>query len=151
MKISDIFESRTCGRCGGSGSYSYNPRHGTMCYGCNGRRRVFTGADQHLAADLLRARERAGRYTPGEVKVGDRIRVRDDHTFKMTWLTVATLENDEQFSSIRVTSEGGAEASIHFMDDVERAFTIEDVLALCENPETVARVRAAQARATEAA
>jgi len=30
------FETQTCSRCGGSGSYSYNQRHGAMCYGCNG-------------------------------------------------------------------------------------------------------------------
>lgn len=28
----------TCTRCGGSGSYSFNQRDGTRCYGCNGRR-----------------------------------------------------------------------------------------------------------------
>jgi len=26
----------TCGRCGGSGQYSYNHRDGTTCWGCNG-------------------------------------------------------------------------------------------------------------------
>lgn len=26
----------TCGRCGGSGHYSYNPINGTKCFGCNG-------------------------------------------------------------------------------------------------------------------
>ncbi len=26
----------TCGRCGGSGSYSFNLRDGTVCYGCMG-------------------------------------------------------------------------------------------------------------------
>lgn len=26
----------TCGRCGGSGRYAYNPVDGTRCYGCNG-------------------------------------------------------------------------------------------------------------------
>lgn len=25
-----------CPRCGGSGNYSYNPMHGTVCYGCGG-------------------------------------------------------------------------------------------------------------------
>lgn len=28
--------TETCSRCGGSGSYSFNLRHGSMCYGCNG-------------------------------------------------------------------------------------------------------------------
>lgn len=29
-------ETTTCTRCNGSGHHSYNPRHGTVCYGCNG-------------------------------------------------------------------------------------------------------------------
>lgn len=29
-------KTKTCGRCNGTGSYSYNPRHGTMCLGCGG-------------------------------------------------------------------------------------------------------------------
>lgn len=30
------FEKETCGRCGGSGRYSYNSMHGSVCYGCGG-------------------------------------------------------------------------------------------------------------------
>lgn len=30
------FESKTCSRCGGSGHFSFNLMHGTMCYGCQG-------------------------------------------------------------------------------------------------------------------
>ncbi len=30
------YEKKECTRCGGSGSYSFNLRHGTMCYGCSG-------------------------------------------------------------------------------------------------------------------
>lgn len=30
------FESKTCGRCGGSGRYSYNQLDGDRCYGCRG-------------------------------------------------------------------------------------------------------------------
>lgn len=29
-------EKAPCGRCGGSGRYSFNHRDGTRCYGCNG-------------------------------------------------------------------------------------------------------------------
>jgi hypothetical protein len=32
-----MFESEYCGRCGGSGSYSWNAMHGDRCYGCNGQ------------------------------------------------------------------------------------------------------------------
>ena len=31
-----IFESATCGRCGGSGNYSFNLVNGTRCFGCGG-------------------------------------------------------------------------------------------------------------------
>jgi hypothetical protein len=30
------FEIKTCGRCGGSGHYSYCQRYGTRCFGCGG-------------------------------------------------------------------------------------------------------------------
>lgn len=30
------FEAETCGRCGGSGNYSFNQIDGTRCYGCGG-------------------------------------------------------------------------------------------------------------------
>ena len=30
------FEVETCGRCGGSGRYSFNLMHGDRCYGCGG-------------------------------------------------------------------------------------------------------------------
>lgn len=36
------FETKTCSRCGGSGHYSFNLMHGTMCYGCNGSGIQFT-------------------------------------------------------------------------------------------------------------
>ena len=29
-------KTKTCGRCNGTGSYSYNPQYGTMCLGCGG-------------------------------------------------------------------------------------------------------------------
>lgn len=31
-----LFEHECCGRCGGSGQYSYNQMDGTRCYGCGG-------------------------------------------------------------------------------------------------------------------
>jgi DnaJ-class molecular chaperone len=36
------FESKTCSRCGGSGNYSFNLMHGTMCYGCSGSGEQYT-------------------------------------------------------------------------------------------------------------
>lgn len=36
------FETKTCARCGGSGSYSFNLMHGSRCYGCGGTGKVLT-------------------------------------------------------------------------------------------------------------
>lgn len=30
------YEKEPCGRCGGSGQYSWNSMHGSTCYGCSG-------------------------------------------------------------------------------------------------------------------
>lgn len=37
MRENDL-DARTCGRCGGSGRFSYNQIDGDRCYGCNGRK-----------------------------------------------------------------------------------------------------------------
>jgi len=34
--MAHIFETKSCGRCGGSGNYSFNLMHGSRCYGCGG-------------------------------------------------------------------------------------------------------------------
>ena len=38
-----------CGRCGGSGRYSFNMMDGDRCYGCGGCGKVYTGADKYVA------------------------------------------------------------------------------------------------------
>lgn len=37
----------TCTRCNGSGSFSFNLRDGTKCYGCNGAGRMVVDAKAH--------------------------------------------------------------------------------------------------------
>lgn len=44
MAATLTYETKTCGRCGGSGHYSFNLMHGTVCYGCSGRKTVLTAA-----------------------------------------------------------------------------------------------------------
>jgi hypothetical protein len=57
---------QTCGRCGGTGQYSYNQIHGTVCYGCGGKKNVAVKLTRKVlddarvkvdAGDLVRARE----------------------------------------------------------------------------------------------
>lgn len=42
-----------CGRCGGSGHYSFNLRDGTICFGCAGRGWVARELTASLLADVL--------------------------------------------------------------------------------------------------
>lgn len=42
MKATDLFETAECGRCGGSGHYSFNMMSGTVCFGCGGSGIKFT-------------------------------------------------------------------------------------------------------------
>lgn len=53
-KVVIRYEKAVCGRCAGSGEYSYNAMHGTTCYGCSGKGTTLsrTGA---AAAKIIRA------------------------------------------------------------------------------------------------
>lgn len=46
------FDVEPCGRCGGSGRYSFNMTHGSVCYGCSGAGKVRTRAAKLAAAKL---------------------------------------------------------------------------------------------------
>lgn len=52
---SAIFETEHCGRCGGTGHYSYNQVDGTVCYGCGGSGKKLTkrGAAAKKFADEM--------------------------------------------------------------------------------------------------
>lgn len=63
------FEVKTCGRCGGSGKHSWNPRDGSVCFGCNGSGQVFT---KRGAAAMAFYRESVT-VPATEIKVGDLI------------------------------------------------------------------------------
>jgi len=39
-RLIDHFDSRTCSRCGGSGTYSFTPMYGSTCFKCGGTPRV---------------------------------------------------------------------------------------------------------------
>lgn len=65
-----LFESEVCGRCGGSGHYSYNQRDGTVCYGCGGKKERLTkrGAEaQRFFRELMQRKV-------SELKIGDVVR-----------------------------------------------------------------------------
>jgi DnaJ-class molecular chaperone len=55
---------KTCERCGGSGNYSFNLTHGTVCFGCNGRGTVTVD----VAAEAKRKAAAAKRNSIAEAK-----------------------------------------------------------------------------------
>ena len=64
--LTEAFETETCGRCGGSGNYSYCPGYGTRCFKCGGKGKVYS---KRGAAALAYGREL--RTVPAnEVQVG---------------------------------------------------------------------------------
>ncbi len=59
-------ETQTCGRCGGSGSYSYCSGYGTTCFKCHGRKVVFSKRGAAANDFLIRLRQRfTHEITPG--------------------------------------------------------------------------------------
>jgi hypothetical protein len=65
------FETETCSRCGGSGSYSYCQRFGTVCFKCRGRKVVFTKRGAAANAYLIALRSKPAAH----VQVGDVVRL----------------------------------------------------------------------------
>lgn len=43
MKNKPVFEYKSCGRCGGSGTYSFCTMYGNTCFGCGGKGYKLTG------------------------------------------------------------------------------------------------------------
>lgn len=63
-------ESVVCGRCGGSGQYSFNMIHGSKCYGCNGLGRKLSKRGDAAQVYL----ENLRMIAVEDLKVGDMIR-----------------------------------------------------------------------------
>jgi len=72
-KTTITYEMKTCGRCGGTGHYSYNSMHGTVCYGCSGHKRTLSKAGAKARA-AVEAFKKEHFSAPVEALVaGDRI------------------------------------------------------------------------------
>jgi hypothetical protein len=108
LKLGDV-----CGRCGGSGNYSYNAMHGTRCYGCGGSGQVLPKTLKGRIALAQRAREAvaAGKLEPYLEEVAARRRVQTAQTqmfaawseifktFPYNWMQAAT-ETRENVSTL---------------------------------------------------
>jgi hypothetical protein len=85
------FEAKTCGRCGGSGHYSYNQMHGSTCYGCSGRGYILTKRGA-AAANFFRA----SLCKKGDaVELGDKI-----DTGSGAWEAVEEITRDDKYVTL---------------------------------------------------
>jgi hypothetical protein len=83
----DRFESETCGRCGGSGTYSWCQMYGDRCFQCWGKGKVLTRRGAAAAAHLKQLRSRPA----ADLKPGDRYQV-DRYPFGgLVWVTVTAV------------------------------------------------------------
>ncbi len=52
MSKAITYETKTCGRCGGSGKYSYCTMYGSTCFGCSGSGKLYTKAGRTAMASV---------------------------------------------------------------------------------------------------
>lgn len=86
MKFSDVFDTETCGRCGGGGKYSYNLKDGDMCYGCNGSGWVFTKKAAPFVAEATETLRTRKAPVVGKLEVGDRVAASVDSGTGRMWM-----------------------------------------------------------------
>lgn len=84
------YETKTCGRCGGSGSYSYCSMYGSTCFQCAGRKTVLSKAGVAAAAKVKEFIAANFSKSADEIVAGDRVVV-SGYTKPLVALTSATL------------------------------------------------------------
>jgi len=134
------YETSTCGRCGGSGHYSYNMMHGTVCYGCAGRKWVLTrsGAKAQKAVQAFIAEHFSVKAEA--LQVGDRIKY-DGYT-----RTVVAVKVDAQptgSSTVDGVTTYYRYVNITFNKPTPSAFGPIDGANICEGTPVVKAVAGA--------
>lgn len=128
-KLSEVLETRACGRCGGSGRYGPYSVMGGRCFGCNGQGYKFTKRGERVRNYFLALSQTDARY----VQVGERIWtdpvVAGSQTFyRGGWATVEA-NNDGKLDV--VTKRG------------ERSVGITGMVRVAEVDTWVARIKSA--------
>jgi hypothetical protein len=78
MKLTDLFETEPCSRCGGTGQHSYCQMYGTTCFKCQGSGKQWTRKDKPLAMAVQSARSEAESIHGTRAQVGDLVSLPDD-------------------------------------------------------------------------
>lgn len=117
-----LFEHRPCGRCGGSGHYSYCPGHGTRCFGCGGSGITYTTRGARAAAYL----EKLLTVTTAQLEVGRKVRYTSvtigGGAVYTTWATVESVTQREDYPDtyhVVVAERNGDKCTISASADTE--------------------------------
>jgi hypothetical protein len=86
MKATDLFETATCGRCAGSGHYSFNLMHGTVCFGCGGSGIKLTKRGAAAKTAWIAAYRKTIRVS--EIVAGNKVMIADARRGKNVCMTV---------------------------------------------------------------
>jgi hypothetical protein len=139
MSKPTLFESTTCGRCGGSGHYSYNQINGSTCFGCGGSGLALTKRGRAAQASLIESQLRPA----SENAVGEFVWY-DAYPFGRTrgWCKVEAIRPDTlnpghlyldlSRGGVKVVTYGypGAARIRSIRDEAHRAATVAAALAL---------------------
>jgi hypothetical protein len=83
MSAKLVYETKACGRCGGSGHYSYCSMYGTTCFGCRGRKKILSAAGSKAAAAVKAFIAEHYSATVRDLTVGDLVNI-DGVTRRLT-------------------------------------------------------------------
>lgn len=101
------FPLTECQRCGGSGHYSFNPIHGTTCYGCGGTGWVVAKKAKKVYAEFRKHLKERTEPTTRMLAIGDKVRKQTEKEYKV----VASLEKTDEVSG---WSQSGEERTYHY-------------------------------------
>ena len=112
-----LLESTTCGRCAGTGRFSFNLMHGSRCYGCSGRGEVLTKRGKAAQAWLNEQRMIPCEwFKPGDMILSEGFAA-GSYTEPTRWLRVvrvlrqtgaeAGYVNQPDLACVRIETEGG--------------------------------------------
>ena len=99
------FEAEICGRCGGTGRYSFNLRYGSVCFGCGGTKLRFTkrGAAAHAKyVEMLKVP--LGSLVIGDLMQGDIFSISGDAAATYFAPIIDIVVKDD---TLRVTTQRG--------------------------------------------
>jgi hypothetical protein len=104
------FEIQVCGRCGGSGRYSFNQIDGDRCFGCGGSGKVFSKRGAAARAYYLKSMERP----ISELKPGDYVLDSVGIGPRKVWQKVDKVEEANEGKSLSINLMRGGKPSCQF-------------------------------------